>query len=177
MPLTKYQQKDLGFSLPEILAIVVILGIFASLAIPSFLSWVNSKRIEDVATQVEGALKEAQAGAIRKSQNCSLTINATSVTATPTNCLPTGSRDLTQVSGGNSASSVTVMSNNNLQITFSPKGSTTSSNVFVFYHPDQTKGMQCLAISAGIGIIRTGEFRGIHPPSAAQATADNCYSS
>ena len=177
MTLPLYQRKSLGFSLPEVLAIVVIIGILAALAAPSFFSWVNNKRIEDVSIQIEGALKEAQATAIRTSQQCSLTISSSSITAMPQSCLPTGARDLTQLGGGTSPSAVTLIAANNDDIQFSPKGSTTSSNVLVFYHPDQSQGMRCLAMSAGIGIIRTGEFQGAYPPIASQAIADNCYAS
>lgn len=178
MILIRYRRESFGFSLPETLAIVVILGIFATLATPSFLSWVNSRRVEDVLSQVEGALKEAQSEAIRKSQVCTLTINSTSVKASPSNCLPTGARDLTQVSGGsNNGSGVTIVAETASKIVFSSKGSTSSSNILVFYHPDQSQGMRCLAISAGIGIIRSGEFKGPHPPSSNQATVNNCHTS
>lgn len=171
------QRKNHGFTLPEVLLIVIILGIFAALAAPSFLSWVNSKRVEDVLSQVEGAVKEAQAAAIRTSQTCELDISSSSVTSTPPNCLPTGTRDLTQLSGGSSSVGVALIASNNSKITFSPKGTTTSSNIFVFYHPDQARGMRCLAISSGIGIIRTGQFQGPHIPSTSDATSTNCHTS
>lgn len=177
MIFTRYQHKSLGFSLTEVLGTIVILGIFAALAAPGFLSWVNSKRVDDVARQVEGALREAQAAAIRKSQKCTIMISTSSITATPTNCLPTGTRDLTQVGGGTGTSAVTLIAENNTDIQFSPKGSTSSSNVFVFYHPNQSQGMRCLAISSGIGIIRTGEFRGSHPPSPDPNMEDDCHTS
>lgn len=172
-----HQQKSRGFTLPEVLLIVITLGIFAALAAPSFLSWVNSKTVEDVLSQVEGALKEAQAEAIRKSQACELNISTSSITSIPPNCLPTGSRDLTQLSGGSSSLGVTFIASNNSKITFSPKGTTTSSNIFVFYHPDQARGMRCLAISSGIGIIRTGQFQGPHIPTTSDATSTNCHTS
>lgn len=172
-----HQQKNRGFTLPEVLLIVIILGIFAALAAPSFLSWVNRKGVEDVLSQVEGAVKEAQAVAIRKSQTCELDISASSVTSMPPNCLPTGARDLTQVSGGNNDAGVSIIASTNEKITFSPKGTTTSINVFVFYHPDQSQGMRCLAISSGIGIIRTGEFKGPHIPTVSDATSMNCQTS
>lgn len=177
MNLNLHRRKNRGFTLPEVLLIVIILGIFAALAAPSFLSWVNRKRVEDTLLQVEGAVKEAQAAAIRKSQACELNISASSVTSTPPNCLPTGARDLTQVSGGSNATGVTIIAENNTKITFSPKGTTTASNIFVFYHPDQAQGMRCLAISSGIGIIRTGQFKGPHIPSTDDATSTNCQTS
>lgn len=169
------QRSNLGFSLLEVLLIVIILGIFAALAAPSFLSWVNNKRVEDTLSLVEGAIKEAQAEAIRKSQICDLEITALSIIATPPNCLPTGNRDLTQVSGGNNDSGVNVIAESTSKITFSPKGTTTSSNIFVFYHPDQSQGMRCLAISEGIGMIRTGEFKGPHIPQTSDVTTNNCH--
>lgn len=177
MNLTLNQRDNQGFSLPEVLLIVIILGIFASLAAPSFLSWVNSKRVEDVLLQVEGAVKEAQAEALRKSQTCVLTISASSVTSNPPNCLPTGTRDLTQVSGGSNSVGVTFIAANNSTLTFSPKGTTTSGNIFVFYHPNQAQGMRCLAISPGIGIVRTGQFQGPHIPTTSDATPTNCHTS
>jgi Tfp pilus assembly protein FimT len=150
----------------------------AALAAPSFLSWVNNKRIEDISAQVTGALKEAQAEAIRKSQSCTLTITTTSVTASPPSCLPTGARNLTQISGGDSSSGVSLIAQTTpVTIQFSPKGSTASSNVLVFYHPDQAQGMRCLAISSGLGLIRTGTFSGSHPPSSSQANTNNCHTS
>lgn len=174
MNLAQNQRHNLGFSLPEVIAIVVILGILAALAAPSFFSWVNSRNLGDVMSQMEGALKEAQAEAIRKSQQCTLTITTSSVTATPPNCLPTGTRDLTQVSGSN-VNLVAQQNTSPIEIQFSSKGSTTSSNIFVLFNPDQSQGMRCLAISSGIGIIRTGEFQGPHPPQSIQATPENCY--
>ena len=174
MKATQNQNKS-GFTLPEVLLIVVIIGIFAALAAPGFLSWVNRKRVNDVLSQVEGAVKEAQSTAIRKSQPCELSITSSSVTATPQNCLPTGARDLTQVSGGTNESSVNVIANNTSRIVFSPKGTTTSSNIFIFYTPTQSQGMRCLALSAGIGIIRTGDFKGPHVPAASDAITNNCY--
>lgn len=181
MKLTQQQHNSIGFTLPEVLVIAVILGLFAALAAPSFLSWVNNKRVGDVLSQVEGAIKEAQSQAIQKSQSCELTITSSSVTATPENCLPTGTRDLSQISGGNNGSGVIVIASNTsinkLKVKFSPKGTTTIGNIFVFYHPDQSQGMRCLAISEGIGIIRTGEFRGPHIPSSEDATTHNCHTS
>ncbi|MGR3273751.1 pilus assembly FimT family protein [Acaryochloris marina NIES-2412] len=177
MSLNLHRRKNRGFTLPEVLLIVIILGIFAALAAPSFLNWVNKKRVEDTLLQVEGAVKEAQAAAIRKSQTCELNISASSVTSIPPNCLPTGTRDLTQISGGSNATGVSIIAKDTEKITFSPKGTTTSSNIFVFYHPDQAQGMRCLAISSGIGIIRTGQFKGPHIPSTDDATSTNCQTS
>ena len=177
MKLPQTQRNTIGFTLPEILVIVVILGIFAALAAPSFLSWINNKRIGDVLSQVEGAIKEAQSEAIRKSQSCELTITASSVSATPPNCLPTGARDLTQISGSNNGSGVSFVTANTSKVMFSPKGTTTSSNIFVFYHPEQSQGMRCLAISEGIGIIRTGKFKGPHVPAVGNATSSHCHTS
>jgi len=177
MKLPRTHRSHIGFTLPELLVIVVILGLLAALAAPSFLSWVNNKRVQDVLSQVEGAIKEAQSEAIRKSQPCKLIITTSSVSADPQNCLPTGSRDLTEVSGGDSGAGVTFTAANSSSVLFSAKGTTTSSNVFVLYHPDQSQGMQCLAISAGVGIIRTGEFKGPHIPSSSDATSTNCYTS
>lgn len=177
MKLPRTHQNNIGFTLPELLVIVVILGVFATLVAPSFLSWVNNKRVQDVLSQVEGAIKEAQSEAIRQSQPCKLTLTTSSISADPQTCLPTGPRDLTEVSGGDSGTGVTFTAANSSKIMFSAKGTTTSSNIFVLYHPNQSQGMRCLAISAGIGIIRTGKFKGPHIPSSGDASSSNCHTS
>lgn len=172
-----HTHQDLGFSLPEMVLILFLLGLFAAFAMPNFFTWVNNKRVEDVLSLVEGAVKEAQAEAIRSSQICNLTITAAVVTAMPPTCLPTGPRDLTQVSGGKGDSGVKMIVANTAPIIFSPKGTTPSSNIFVFYHPHQAQGMRCLVISEGIGLIRIGKFMGSHIPQAGDATANNCHTS
>lgn len=168
-----------GFTLIEMLGIVVIIGIIAAFTLPNFLSWVTTKYVEDSLLKTEAAIKEAQATAISKSQTCTLSITSSSITATPTDCLPTGPRDFTQTADRNASQVAVAITAQTTPIIlrFSPKGSTSSSNILVFSHPDQSQQMRCLAISAGPGILRTGRFTGTNPPVTAEINTTNCHTS
>jgi prepilin-type N-terminal cleavage/methylation domain-containing protein len=163
-----------GVTLIEVLVTAVLIGVFASILTPSFISWLNSRRMEDVTAQVESALKEAQAEAQKRSHSCAVNISPTSITATPSSCFPTGVKDLTKLG-------VTVLADNqsgttlvtNLvapaQIKVSHKGNISFSSpipeavITVFQRNGSTIQGRCVAISSGIGIMRRGKYVGQNP--------------
>jgi prepilin-type N-terminal cleavage/methylation domain-containing protein len=175
-----YRPRDSqGFTLIEGLVAIAVIGIFAAIAVPSFNAWLSNKKVDDVAAQLEGAIREAQAEAIKESKPCTLSISKTDaqVTSDRLSCLPTGPRDLKKLG-------VTVLSNNkpevslgiaNLgdpaQIKFSYKGTlsiaNTGTGLITIYHGAGTgsQKMRCIAIASGIGIIRTGRYLGSSPDS------------
>lgn len=67
-------RKDSGFTLIEILAVTIIIGIVAAIAVPNFLGLFNNARVTDGLADVEGAIKEAKRQAIRFSQSCEIEI-------------------------------------------------------------------------------------------------------
>jgi prepilin-type N-terminal cleavage/methylation domain-containing protein len=68
------KSKNKGFSLIETLIIVVIVGILAAIAIPSFVGSFDRVQLNQAVVEVRGILQEAQRQAIRKSQPCGVTI-------------------------------------------------------------------------------------------------------
>jgi type II secretory pathway pseudopilin PulG len=177
-----------GFTLIEALIIVTIIGVLAAITAPSFLSGLGTKKVDDVAAQIEGALKEAQAEAIKKSQTCTLTFDTTTarLTSLPANCLPTGSRDLKQLG-------VSVLAKNEsgismgfanlgspVNLSFNYKGLTriggTGTGLVVIYQGTSASSRRrCIAISGGLGIIRSGQYTGATPenPNDTQNCATN----
>jgi prepilin-type N-terminal cleavage/methylation domain-containing protein len=170
-----------GFTLIETLVSIAIMGIIAAIAAPSFLTWVNNKKIEDVTTNIEGTLKEAQSTAIRKNKTCNVWITTTTastvendVARTPDPaCLPSGTR---QIQGANTNIEIAgTGGGSGTMVTFSAVGTsnvTLNTQAFIIYRTDATIGLKkCLVISAGIGIIKTGTYNGTLPlPSAPTAT-------
>jgi prepilin-type N-terminal cleavage/methylation domain-containing protein len=178
--------RNSGFTLIETLVVVVMAGILAAIAAPSFLTWSDRYKLDNALALLQGALQEAQQQAIRKSQTCSITIDTSAVTisesTTGSSCLPTGSRDLNNkgLSSGSSLGAGLAMATDSASttpsITFTFKGTTSTANVFVLYKPNSTLPMKCLAISQGIGIVRIGHYSSTaNPPTAVSAA--NCNTS
>jgi Tfp pilus assembly protein FimT len=172
-----------GFTIAETTIIVLLVGIFAAIAVPSFFGWLNRKKVDDAIAQVEGALKEAQAEAIKRGQICEVdlgtavpnTVTAT-ISGTTQSCLPTGPRDLGKLGVrilSNNDTDIAMATTNGTTIEFSPKGTTTTNNLLVFYQPGQIG--RCLAISSGLGIIRIGTYTEVVDPNA--LVANNCENS
>ena len=53
-------QKNKGVTLTELLIVVIIVGILAAVAVPSFVGMFSRYKIEEGLEEIEGALKEAQ---------------------------------------------------------------------------------------------------------------------
>lgn len=170
-----------GFTLVEALMTAVVVGIFAAIATPSFSTWFGNKKVEDVTAQIEGAIREAQGEAIKKSQPCLLNIGL-QVTSTPPSCLPTGPRDLTKLgirALGNNSSNISLGTANlgsPAQIQFSFKGTisiqNTGTGLVTIYPAAGASGqVRCIAIASGIGLIRTGVYTGTNPASPTDTAA------
>jgi prepilin-type N-terminal cleavage/methylation domain-containing protein len=166
-----------GFTLIEMVVTIAVMGILAAIAAPSFSAWLNNKKVDDIAAQIEGAIREAQAQAIKESKPCTLSISKTAaqVTSDRLSCLPTGPRDLKKLG-------VKILSDNSsgvslgfanlgdpAQIQFSYKGTlsitNTGTGLITIYQGEgaDSRKIRCIAIASGIGIIRTGRYLGSSP--------------
>lgn len=146
-----------GFTLAETAVIVVVVGILAAIAGPSFIGLMNKKQVDDALTRVQGALAEAQRQAIRRSQSCTVTIpegNNSTLTATPTGCLVTGDRELDDINVDNLAST------GDLAVNFSFRGNTSGfdDGTIILSKSATSDYKRCLVVSVGIGIMRTGDY-------------------
>ena len=163
MLLLKTSKKNQGFTLAELVIVLFIAGLLASLSAPSFLSMNERNKVNAAVTSVEGALKEAQTGAMRKSKNCNITFSSTAITSSD-GCLITGARKLQDVSLLSSLSTASPANSFN----YNYKGITVDSSsnpqpltnniTIVLLSNNNPKLVKCLVVSAPLGLIRTGTY-------------------
>jgi prepilin-type N-terminal cleavage/methylation domain-containing protein len=165
--------KVKGFTLIETLVAVVILGILAAIVAPSFMTWLNNKKVEDITTSVEGAITEAKLTAGRKNKSCSILITSTTASvngSTFAGCLPSGTRT---IQGSNTNIAVVgTDGSSGTTVTFTYVGNTIDTKAFIIYRTDAPAvgKRNCIVITSGIGAIKTGTYTGplSSPPTAAQ---------
>ena len=169
------RRKDRGFTLIEMIAVVIIIGIVAAIAAPNFLGLLNRNRVNEAMREIEGGLKEAQKQAIRNSRQCTVNITANGISN------PTGA------GGGGCLLSNRVLNNsvtlnsNRTNIVFSGKGNITINNdsgnprpVFIAYMDNGTDKQGCVVVQSRLGSIRTGDYNGNASGTLGNNSSDNC---
>jgi prepilin-type N-terminal cleavage/methylation domain-containing protein len=148
------QEGDRGYTLTELLVTLVIVGIIAAIASPSFMGFLSRHRLEEALQQLLGGINETQRLAMTKGKSCRININPSThnITANSPGCL---------LSDRHLDDSITIRSNftGSTNITFSYKGSTTRMGTIVL-SSDHTDLQKCFVISLGTGIKRVGDYEG-----------------
>ncbi len=152
--LQQAKKRDRGYTLAELMITVVIVGIIAAIAVPSFLGLLSRIRLEGALQQLLGAINETQRLAMVRGKSCRINIdpNTKKITANSAGCL---------LSNRNLNDEITVRSNftGTTNITFSYKGSTTRAGTIVL-SSDNTDLQKCFVIALGTGIKRIGDYTG-----------------
>jgi prepilin-type N-terminal cleavage/methylation domain-containing protein len=183
MRLQNIRKNSQGFTLIEVLVSIVIMGVMAAITAPSFMTWLNNKKVDDVLAQIEGSVKEAQSTAIKKNTSCNVLVKENQITTVASDnttevpaCLPSGWRTVSDSNSniriaGTGGGSGTI-------VKFSAKGTTlltpTTQAVVIYRTDAPTNGARkCLVVSSGIGIVRTGNYIDSDFPSSIDLTAPN----
>jgi prepilin-type N-terminal cleavage/methylation domain-containing protein len=160
-----------GFTLIEVLVVMVMIGILSAIAAPSFLGLLNRNRVSNAAIRLKSSLQEAQANTIRIGKSCSLSIPAgTGVTLSQTSgqCWRTGAESFSdpQSPGTNPTFEIRTQatpSNTSaaLPVSFDFKGRVTTSasaTQDIVISITGTNYQRCVNISYPLGIVRMGTY-------------------
>lgn len=160
------KKSDRGFTMIELVVVLVIIGVIAGIASPSLLGFFRRHQVNASMSELLGAIKETQKQAMRQGRICRIDVdpNTNMITASPSGCLLTNrvlDADIkirTNLPGANP------------NISFSHKGSTTRMGTMVL-SSDLTQHQRCFVISLGLGIMRTGYYT---ERSDGRISATNC---
>jgi prepilin-type N-terminal cleavage/methylation domain-containing protein len=161
LPASNVSRNSRGFTAIEIGVTVVIVGVLAAISAPSMIGWYQNVQVEDAVDRLEGALKEAQREAIRRSADCTVTVPtgaAQNLGATTANCLVSGDRSFANTN-------LTLATGSSTGVTFDYKGRQTNTELRVLISNPQSSAAttRCLVVSEGLGVIRTGTWEGATP--------------
>ncbi|MEG4841849.1 GspH/FimT family pseudopilin [Microcoleus sp. B9-D4] len=168
---TASRKGDGGFTLLEVLVIALLIGIFSSIAAPSWLAFINRQRVRTVNDRVFQSLRLAQSEAKRTKSSVTVTFSAPSVyppTITFNPPLATGGSTQTLDGGGEIPPGTIALSHNAPSITFDylgnvnglPLDTSVNPNVPRFVATVSVSGggtKQCVFVETILGGMRTAE--------------------
>ncbi|MEG5052744.1 MULTISPECIES: prepilin-type N-terminal cleavage/methylation domain-containing protein [unclassified Microcoleus] len=180
---TPSRKGDQGFTLLEVLAIALIVGILSSIAAPSWEAFINRQRVRTVNDRVLQTLRSAQSEAKRTKRDITVTFNPTNpptLTINPTDpatnpplqtALTTTPpiQTVTFDAGGEIKPGMITLLTNAPSITFNYQGNITSPSIqsrtprqindgfTVTVAPARGGGKQCVIVETILGGMRTDE--------------------
>ncbi|HAC65886.1 MAG TPA: pilin [Cyanothece sp. UBA12306] len=150
----------------EVSITAVIAGILAATAVPNLIGMLQGNKVQKGLEQVENSLRDAQKQAMRMGERCDLKLDKTAkpptITPSPVGCLVGTDRDL--------PNGVAIDLSKGNTISFSFKGTTTTSTTIIVKSQDGKGKQKCVSISNGIGIMRSGTYDDTR-------SKDKCYRS
>ena len=147
-----------GFSLVECLVVVVLIGILATLAIPSSTAMQRRLALDSGLRRLRVGLDRGRMAAERDRQACALHLSATGWQPPPSGDLPACRRGVTSlVEPG--ADELKLRSNLPDAVRFSTNGLVLDGGLVVLSHPSHAQAF-CMVIGLPLGIIRSGVYRG-----------------
>jgi prepilin-type N-terminal cleavage/methylation domain-containing protein len=150
-----FVHKSRGFTLIEMIVIVVVIGVLAAIAAPNLSQWLRQKQVDEALGQIDLALQETQSEAIKRNKSCELILTGGDNPPLSGNCL-LSNRTLKGVKLNHSAH------HNPWTITFNFKGENrdpaNDTGTLWLTSPNGTVRTKCLVISVGIGLHRVGKY-------------------
>lgn len=156
MPFTNARNRNDGFTLIEMLIVLIMLGILSASTAPSVLGLYARFQVKSALNQVQGAFQEGQRQAMRTSKTCSLSLDNFNSLIAGT-CLLTGTR---QLSGVSMRSSLTALQFNLKGLMLDASSASLTQPVTVVISSNKTSTQSCLVLSTPLGLMRTGTYAG-----------------
>jgi prepilin-type N-terminal cleavage/methylation domain-containing protein len=167
-----------GFTQIEMAITVVVIGVLAAIAAPSFQKWQQQKKVDQAVIILDNVIRETQGEAVKRSQNCDLVVredfnpqSSGAIALVSGNCI-ISTRELefvgirlwhTPGSGTPDSPCPSPTSNPSLwTITFNARGENrqppNGPGTAIFCIPNTDIQPKCIVMSVGIGLRRSGRW-------------------
>jgi prepilin-type N-terminal cleavage/methylation domain-containing protein len=161
------QYFDRGFTLIEMLMIVIIISIMCALATPSLLAIQGVTKLNSSADNIRTALETSQFQATKKKRSCNVYIRSNGETIVG-DCMINGVSSNTDIANGPDrlpvlylASGITVttvsLTGTPPQVVYNRDGLTQNSGTIIL-SSTETSDKRCLVLNKGVGLIRSGKY-------------------
>jgi prepilin-type N-terminal cleavage/methylation domain-containing protein len=187
LPSKLHRHRQGGFTLIEVLVVIIIAAVLAGIAAPGWLAFLNRQRVTAVKSDLVQTLKKAQADAIQRRQEVAVEILTATTAPTVKVGKPqrtggaiTGVGGPSQTLGDNDANpggiNLTAKSlnasnqviNTNTRIIFDYQGLPTSDSPIPFIvgiKPQDSSAEQCVVIANLLGSVKTADNATQIPPN------------
>ena len=170
-------QKDRGFTLLEMLAVLMIMGILMAIATPSVIAMMSRAKLSNSVEQVRYTLELSRSQSTQKNKQCNVYI-PNGGNQIISDCLISADNTSSGINGvPPGLPSVKLDDQNDIKIensdssplktiTYNVKGITQDSGIFVLSSRSNSNGeKKCLDIKNGVGLISIGTYIDtINPP-------------
>ena len=168
-PKTRSRKGDNGYTLLELIVVVILLGVLASIAAPGWLGFINRQRVRTVNDRVFQSLRLAQSEAKRTKSAVTITFSALPVdppTVTFVPPLPTGGSTQVLNAGGEIKPGTIALTVNTPapttppnSLTFDYQGNLIAGTTpfYVTVAPSGGGTRQCVIVDTLLGGMRTAE--------------------
>ena len=163
----RLRYRNSGWTLLEVMIVILIIGILASLAIPNMMEGLEKRKAQDALSRLKGTLQEAQRNAIKMGKECRVSINTNENGYTTHSVTIADSTYAGCLSEEVTFPGLTVTENlpNTTKIRFSYRGNTTNISTIVVESPN-ARTKYCLVVSNFLGVMRSGVHNGTNCQSS-----------